>query len=241
MRRGEKGQFKESDAVAHSLSQDVRRKAQTVVKPGYGDKNKRNGDHRMAELTTREEQRGWRRIILWGVALGFLLGVLALIATPVSNWVNPNRTGQDKVAGSVESAPPEAIAPAQIATKRLDGQGVYLTDGNGQALYLFEADQRGERERKPTSKCYGNCAKSWPPLTSSGAPEAKTDVDSTLLSLTKREDGSSQVTYNGWPLYRFVRDVGSQKPTGPNLNDFGGTWHLIAPSGEKANVAPLDE
>ena len=34
MRRGEKGQFKESDAVAHSLSQDVRRKAQTVVNPG---------------------------------------------------------------------------------------------------------------------------------------------------------------------------------------------------------------
>ena len=34
MRRGEKGQFNESDAVAHSLSQDVRRKAQTVVNPG---------------------------------------------------------------------------------------------------------------------------------------------------------------------------------------------------------------
>jgi len=32
------GQFKESDDVSRSLSQDVRRKAKTVVKSGYGDK-----------------------------------------------------------------------------------------------------------------------------------------------------------------------------------------------------------
>jgi hypothetical protein len=38
VRRDEKGQFKESDDVGRSLSQDVRRKAKTVVKPGYGDR-----------------------------------------------------------------------------------------------------------------------------------------------------------------------------------------------------------
>jgi len=38
VRRSEKGQFKESDDVGRSLSQDVRRKAKTVVKPGHGDK-----------------------------------------------------------------------------------------------------------------------------------------------------------------------------------------------------------
>jgi hypothetical protein len=38
VRRNEKGQFKESDDVGRSLSQDVRRKAKTVVKPGQGDK-----------------------------------------------------------------------------------------------------------------------------------------------------------------------------------------------------------
>jgi hypothetical protein len=37
VRRNEKGQFKESDDVGRSLSQDVRRKAKTVVKPGQGD------------------------------------------------------------------------------------------------------------------------------------------------------------------------------------------------------------
>ena len=38
VRRNEKGQFKESDDVGRSLSQDVRRKAKTVVKSGQGDK-----------------------------------------------------------------------------------------------------------------------------------------------------------------------------------------------------------
>lgn len=38
VRRNEKGQFKESDDVSKSLSQDVRKRAKTVVKPGDGDK-----------------------------------------------------------------------------------------------------------------------------------------------------------------------------------------------------------
>ena len=38
VRPNKKGQFKKSDDVSRSLSQDVRRKAKRVVKPGYGDK-----------------------------------------------------------------------------------------------------------------------------------------------------------------------------------------------------------
>jgi len=38
VRRDKKGQFKESDDLTRSLAQDVRRKAKTVVKAGYGDK-----------------------------------------------------------------------------------------------------------------------------------------------------------------------------------------------------------
>jgi hypothetical protein len=37
VRRDEAGRFGESDDVGKSLSQDVRQKAKTKVKPGYGD------------------------------------------------------------------------------------------------------------------------------------------------------------------------------------------------------------
>ena len=38
VRRDDKGQFKESDDVGRSLSQDVRHKAKTEVPPGQGDR-----------------------------------------------------------------------------------------------------------------------------------------------------------------------------------------------------------
>jgi hypothetical protein len=41
VRRDDKGQFKESDNVSRSLSQDVRKKASTASKPGQGDRGDR--------------------------------------------------------------------------------------------------------------------------------------------------------------------------------------------------------
>ena len=41
VRRDEKGQFKESDDVGRSLSQDVRKHSEKDVKPGQGDKGDR--------------------------------------------------------------------------------------------------------------------------------------------------------------------------------------------------------
>lgn len=41
VRRDENGQFKESDDVGRSLSQDQQRQAKTIAKKGQGDK----GDH----------------------------------------------------------------------------------------------------------------------------------------------------------------------------------------------------
>jgi hypothetical protein len=41
VRRDDKGQFKESDDVGRSLSQDRKRQAKTVSKPGQGDRGDR--------------------------------------------------------------------------------------------------------------------------------------------------------------------------------------------------------
>ena len=45
VRRDEQGQFKESDDVGRSLSQDRKRQAKQLAKPGQGDK----GDRRRAK------------------------------------------------------------------------------------------------------------------------------------------------------------------------------------------------
>jgi hypothetical protein len=43
VRRDKEGKFKESDDVGKSLSQDQKRQAKTVAKPGQGDRGDRKG------------------------------------------------------------------------------------------------------------------------------------------------------------------------------------------------------
>jgi predicted lipoprotein with Yx(FWY)xxD motif len=185
------------------------------------------------DLSHSEERRSWRRAFVWGAAIALVLGIVALVATPLVTTVIPNRTGQDTVATSLPREPAKAVERAKVETKSSAEYGPYLTDGYGRTLYIFDMDQRGKEDQPAISKCYDNCAKSWPPLLSEGRPESKAEVNAELLSTIDRKDGSHQVTYSGWPLYRFVRDAGPKTTTGQGLKDFGGEWRLIAPSGDE--------
>ena len=83
------------------------------------------------------------------------------------------------------------------------------------------------------STCTGACAQAWPPVTTSGAPKAKGGVKASLLSTTKRSDGSSQVTYAGHPLYYFVGDQSATDIRGEGLKNFGAGWYVLSPAGQK--------
>jgi predicted lipoprotein with Yx(FWY)xxD motif len=103
--------------------------------------------------------------------------------------------------------------------------GSVLFDSEQQAIYLFD------REASDTSECYGACAEAWPPVLTDGDPQAGEGVDAKLLATTERDDGSTQVTYDGHPLYYYVDD-----PPGEVLchgvEEFGGLWLAVDPSGK---------
>jgi len=103
--------------------------------------------------------------------------------------------------------------------------GRVLTDGHGRTLYLFRRD-RGSR-----SACSGACAAAWPPLIASGSPHARGGARRSLLGTTRRRDGRRQVTYRGHPVYRFIGDSGPGQTHGEGLEEFGGLWYVVAPSG----------
>jgi len=108
--------------------------------------------------------------------------------------------------------------------------GSILVDANGMALYAFMADtQNGD-----TSTCGDDdgCATEWPPLVSDGDPVAGEGVDASLLGTITRDDGTMQVTYNGWPLYLFEEDTAAGDTNGQGIDEFGGLWFLVSPTGE---------
>ena len=127
---------------------------------------------------------------------------------------------------AVVSAPVGAAQGAAArVTVRSTEFGKALFGPSGKVLYVFGAD------RGSTSHCYGVCAAAWPPLLTKGAPLAGAGVESKLLGMTKRTNGTLQVTYNGHPLYYYSADkVG--KVMCQHANMHGGLWLIIKPNGQ---------
>lgn len=105
--------------------------------------------------------------------------------------------------------------------------GDFLVDCNGMTLYVNSDDTANSG----TSACTGDCATEWPALTvkDGETPMAGEGVDDSLLSTITRDDGTLQVTYNGWPLYLFS---GDSLPGDTNGAGQEGKWSLISPAGD---------
>ncbi len=65
-------------------------------------------------------------------------------------------------------------------------------------------------------------------------PSAGDGVDGTVATV-ERDDGTVQVTYDGFPLYTYANDSGPGDVSGHGITD-PITWHAMTPDGP----APLD-
>jgi predicted lipoprotein with Yx(FWY)xxD motif len=163
-----------------------------------------------------------RKITLLIAAAGSL--VVALVA---AGTVSATRdSGYPPSYGSSGSVPRAAASSALVgvAKSRL---GRILVDGRGRSLYFFE------RDKGMASTCYGSCASIWPPLTTAGKPHAVRGALGARLGTTRRTNGKLEVTYNGRPLYLYVGDTKPGDTRGQDLNQFGGGWYVVSPTGKK--------
>lgn len=189
-------------------------------------------------MSTRFNLRTLVVVLLMGVVS---LAACAPAATPVAPPPAPTKppapTAVPPTAVSA-AAPTEtplytsAAAPAAAKPVTLqmasNGQlGKFLADGNGMTLYLFTKDT------KNTSTCYGKCASAWPPVLADGAPTLKDGVASGLISTTLRTDGTTQLTYAGWPLYYYFEDAKAGDVAGQAANN---VWWVV--SGEGNPIKP---
>jgi predicted lipoprotein with Yx(FWY)xxD motif len=130
--------------------------------------------------------------------------------------------GDDQATAASSSSNSSTVGVNDVA-----GLGKVLVDSQGRTVYLFEKDTG------PKSRCSGACAQEWPPVTVSGKPSAGNGVTASMLGTTKRSDGTTQVTYNDHPLYRFTGDSNPGDAAGQNVEAYGAKWYVLSPAGER--------
>jgi predicted lipoprotein with Yx(FWY)xxD motif len=124
----------------------------------------------------------------------------------------------------------QIVAPVGIATDKLIAtsvpkMGKVVTDSKGWILYRFDKDTA----KPPATNCSGQCAAVWPPVLSDGNPTVE-GMPREAVGTVTRDDGASQLTVGGWPVYRYIGDKKPGQWTGQAV---GGTWFVIAPDGKK--------
>jgi predicted lipoprotein with Yx(FWY)xxD motif len=124
----------------------------------------------------------------------------------------------------------QAQSADDVGSRVAAGLGTILTDNAGRTLYMFTKDAPG------LSTCYDQCAVAWPPLTSESEPVLPAGLPGVLGS-TGRTDGSTQLTYNGMPLYYWAKD---QKPGDTTGQNVGGVWFVINPASAATLTARAD-
>jgi len=171
-----------------------------------------------------------------------LVAVSLVFSSPASAQSKP-------CSDDVTSAP---TGPATVSAASTTSYGRMLVVGSGDyagcSLYLLTSDQLHTLNGAPFA-CSDNMnalkmpcdSDLWPALLTKGAPIAGPGVNPRLLGTVTRTDfdfltgGSSvkQVTYAGYPLYRFFLDQAAGDTQGANLDDPvtspPGVWYLVDP------------
>lgn len=155
----------------------------------------------------------------------------AVTAAPTSNSGGYGDSYGGYGSGSTSSGSPAPAASGSPAAGRsaaaggalvvvtITGLGKVLAGPGGMTLYTFKPDRPG------VSTCNGGCADAWPPLYGATAPAGPAGAPGKVTIIT-RSDGSTQVAYDGAPLYTYA---GDGKAGDANGQGSGGAWFVAAP------------
>ena len=99
---------------------------------------------------------------------------------------------------------------------------VLVAGSNAMTVYTFTMDVKDSGE----SNCTGDCLVNWPALTVDPGvtPTGGAGVTGTLGTITRADDATIQVTYNGLPLYFFIGDEAPGDSNGVYTN-----WEAVTP------------
>jgi predicted lipoprotein with Yx(FWY)xxD motif len=118
-----------------------------------------------------------------------------------------------------------STAPVWVKVASNPKLGKILTNAKGLTLYHFLSDTVGH------SACTGSsCAPIWPALLLPKGASLKHAPLPGKLSTIKLANGTRQVTYNNWPLYRYSGDSKAGNTKGQGLFKL---WYAATPKLKK--------
>ena len=151
------------------------------------------------------------------------------------------------VLASCAQAKPAADVPATesrgsqpgVFARTMTGIGTTLVNRSGRTIYSPEQEADGK------IACTGTCLTFWfPVIARPGATLRLPAGFAGKLGTVRRPDnGKTQLTYNGEPLYTFRLDTAAGQAHGSNFTDHFGsmsfTWHAMTAAGRaKTNSNP---
>src|SRR5450631_659140 len=142
-----------------------------------------------------------------GLAAPLTIASLVLAACGSSSS-NPYSTTTAQPSAQTSTGTAVVVKSASAA-----GLGTVLVNSQGMTLYHLSAEGNGKFICTSSA-----CVSIWHPLL---VPAGGTTGGVSSLTVVKRPDGTSQVAYNGEPLYTFASDSSPGEAKGQGLKDVG--------------------
>ena len=139
---------------------------------------------------------------------GPLMVVVLILAAGylVANPLNPNSAALQGTVSTTKFS-------VNLATNAQLGR--YLINGTGFTLYYYAKDPANG-----TSACYGGCVTFWPLFYAGDKLTLPLGLGASSFGIAERTDGQKQSTYDGHPLYYFVKDAAPGDITGQGDHGF---------------------
>jgi predicted lipoprotein with Yx(FWY)xxD motif len=139
--------------------------------------------------------------VIIAIVVVIILAVGGILIFGSSSKPASNSTSQNNVA---------AVNDGIVLTKTNSSVGQYLTNPDGRTLYTYNADTSG------VSNCTGSCLVAWPAYQDTGST---TGLPAGISTIKRTDNGQTQYTYNGLPLYFFASESAGQV-TGNGVQNF---------------------
>jgi predicted lipoprotein with Yx(FWY)xxD motif len=137
---------------------------------------------------------------------------------------------------AVASAAASPRAASQLQSASASPYAKVLANAKGDSLYILSVESKGKLHCKTSL-----CLMTWPPylVKASTKTIAKGAGVKGKIGFVKRSSTMKQVTFNGYPVYRFSGDTGAHQATGENIVADGGTWTLTSAPATTTKGTPV--